>query len=405
MRVLFGWEIGENNGHLRPYLSLLQGLAGRGWEVAVAQRNTSVAAGELAGLGFPVFQSPVCLNEFSGVATTPASHMEIFLGLGFAHEETLTGLVGGWRAILSSWRPDLVLANYAPAFLLAAHSLGIPAVRLGTGFECPPHRPRAPALVLPNAEIDHRLERAEALALRSANAVLRTFGALPVPHLGAVLEGASTLLATIPVLDPFRALRGEEKYLGPLPASTGPAGGGEPPDVFASLRRDHPHGPKVVDALAAMKRRAWVYLPDATEAQCVTTSSDTLRVSRVPFNIAAALASRPAVVSYGGHGLGLTALLAGCPQLLLPVNGEQHSTAKRLADIGVGVCVGQEESRSRLAAGLSRVLDDEKIAASARAESEALRDFRPDQALETAIDSCCLAAATPGGTPELARRH
>lgn len=405
MRILFGWEIGENNGHLRPYLSLLKGLAGRGCEVAVAQRNTSVAAGELAGLGFPVFQSPVCMNEFSGIAHDPASHAEIYLGFGFAHEETLTGLVGGWRAILSAWRPDLVLANFAPAFLLAAHSAGIPAIRVGTGYECPPHTPRSPALVLPSAEIDKRLERAETLALRSANAALRAFGIAPVPHLGAVLEGTATLLSTIPALDPFRALRGAEQYLGAFPSTASQVGGGEPPAIFASLRRDHPHAPKVLDALAGAKRRAWVYLPDATESQCVAASSDLLRVSRQPFSMDAALASRPAVVSYGSHTLGLMALLAGSPQLLLPVNGEQHTNARLLADIGVGVCVGRDEPRSRVAAGLARVLDDEKIAASARSESEALRPFHPDRALEKALDACCLAAATPRGAPELARRH
>ncbi|NJD86713.1 MAG: glycosyltransferase family 1 protein [Betaproteobacteria bacterium] len=405
MRVLFGWEIGENNGHLRPYLSLLEGLAGQGWEVAVAQRNTSVAAGELARLGFPVFQAPVCMNQFSGIASEPASHAEIYLGFGFAHAETLTGLVGGWRAILSTWRPDLVIANYAPAFLLAAHSAAIPAVRLGTGFDCPPHRPRAPGLVPLTKAIDDRLERAEDLALRNANAALRAFGVEPVPHLGAVLEGSATLLATIPVLDPFRALRQEEQYVGPLPAAASAAAPGKPPEVFASLRRDHPHAPKLIDALSGSRRRTWLYLPDATEAQCVTTSSDTLRVSREPFSLAAALSSRPAVVSYGGHSLGVSALLAGCPQLLLPVNGEQHSTAKLLADIGVGVCVGREEPRSRVATGLARVLDDEKIAESARSEAEALRPFRPEQALGNAIDACCLAAAASRGTPQLARRH
>lgn len=405
MRALFGWEIGEGNGHLRPYLSLLQGLAGRGWEVAVAQRNTSVAAGELAGLGIPVFQAPVCMNQFSGIASEPASHAEIYLGYGFAHAETLTGLVGGWRAILAAWRPDLVVANYAPAFLLAAHSLGIPAVRLGTGFDCPPHGTRTAPLVAPEPGIDQRLDRAEDLALRSANAALRAFGAGPVPSLGAFLEGDSTLLATIPALDPFRALRQGEQYLGPLPVAASPVEDGKPPELFASLRRDHPHAAKLMDALAGAKRRTWLYLPDATEAQCVTASTDSLRVSRRPFNLVAALSSRPAVVSYGGHSLGISALLAGCPQLLLPVHGEQRYTARLLADIGVGVCVGREEPRSRVAAGLARVLDDEKIAESARSESDALRPYLPERALEKALDACCLAAATSRGAPPLARRH
>ncbi len=405
MRALFGWELGENNGHLRPFLSVLQRLAEQGWEVAVAQRNTSVAAGELAGLGFPVFQAPVCMNAFSGIAAVPASHAEIYLGFGFAHPETLTGLVGGWRAILATWRPDLVIANYAPTLVLAAHSMGIPAVRLGTGFDCPPHRPRSPLLLLPTPEIDQRVERAEALALRNANAALRAFGCGPVSHLGAVLEGDATVLASIPALDPFRALRREEVYIGALPIAARALAGGEPPEIFASVRRDHPQGAQVMDFLSGSGRRVWAYVPDATQAQCEAMSSDRIRVSREPFDLARGFTSRPAVVSYGGHTLGLSALMAGCPQLLLPVNGEQQTTSRLLAQLGVGVCVQPDEPRKRLATGLSRVLEDEKIAASALCEAQALREFRPERALETAVEACVLAAATSRGAPGLARRH
>jgi UDP:flavonoid glycosyltransferase YjiC (YdhE family) len=199
-------------------------------------------------------------------------------------------------------------------------------------------------------------------------------------------------------------MRSREIYLGALPAPLN-AEAGDPPAVFASLRRDHPHASKLVDALAGGGRRAWVYLPDATEAQCVSASSGSLRVSRQPFNIATALSAHPAVVSYGGHGLGLTALLAGCPQLLLPVNGEQQRTAKSLAELGVGICVGHGEPKAKVVAGLARVMEDEKIAASARTQAEALRGFSPDRALESAIDACCLAAAASRDVPGLARRH
>ena len=103
-RVLFGWELGKGNGHLRPFLPLLHALADEGWEVGIAQHNTAVASRELAAAGWPVFQSPVCMNEFSGISPDPANHVEIYLGAGFAHAETLLGLVNAWRALFRTFQ-------------------------------------------------------------------------------------------------------------------------------------------------------------------------------------------------------------------------------------------------------------------------------------------------------------
>jgi UDP:flavonoid glycosyltransferase YjiC (YdhE family) len=400
-RVLFGWELGEGNGHLRPYLSLLRALSSEGWEVAVAQRNTSVAAGELASTGWPVFQSPVCLNEFSGISSQPASHTEIFLGFGFAHPETLVGLVSGWRAIFKAFGPDLIIGNYAPSLMLAAHASAIPAIRLGTGFNCPPHDPRTPLILPWSAGMDERIERAEALASRTANTALRAFDVAPLGSLSAALEGSATLLASVPALDPFAPRPASHEHLGPMPVPRLPAVGA-PPEIFASLRMDHPQAEPVLQALLSSGCRAWAYVPDATTSWCARISNDKVCVSNEPFDVTTALSGARAVVSYGGHSLSLSSLLAGCPHLMLPIEAEQAGTAMRVARLGAGIVVGREDRRSKIAASLSRILAEPAYRTAAQTAAAAHQQFSSAAAIARAMAVCERQARSPRGNLRIA---
>lgn len=397
-RVLFGWELGEGNGHLRPYLSLLRELSGRGWEVGVAQRNTAVAANELAATGWPVFQSPVCQNEFSGISASPANHTEICLAAGFAHAETLQGLVGAWRALFRVFQPDLVIGNFSPVLMLASHASGVPALRLGTGFSCPPLAGRPP-LIQPWAPgIDERLDRAETHALRTANGVMRALGLPPLADLGAALEGRGTLLATIPAIDPFPGRPATHDYVGPMPISRLPVPEGPLPEVFASLRMDHPHAEAALQALRGCGRRAWAYVPDATPAWCARISTPDMLVSPQPFDLPTALGACRAVVTYGGQNLVLASLLAGRPLLLLPGSGEQQLHAMKVIGLGAGLAVAREERPARVAAALKRILEEAAFTEAAR-RIEA--DQPPDvgsRALARAV-AACEAAVMPSAVP------
>ncbi len=387
-RVLFGWELGEGNGHLRPYLSLLHELAGRGWEVGVAQRNTAVAANELAATGWPVFQSPVCQNEFSGISSTPANFTEACLAAGFAHAESLLGLVGGWRALFRAYRPDLVVANFAPSLMLASHASGVPALRIGTGFNCPPHGSRPPLIQAWSPGLDERLERAETHALKSANSVMRALGLPALTGLEAALEGSGTLLATIPAIDPFAARPVTHEYIGPLPASRLASTQGDPPEIFASLRMDHPHVEAALQSLRTSGLRVWAYVPDATPAWCARISTGDMQVSSQPFDLPTALGTCRAVVTYGGHSVVLAALVAGRPLLLLPGTGEQELTAMKVTSLGAGIAVGRDERPARVAAGLKRILQEAAFTEAARRIET---DQSPDvgsRALARAVEAC-----------------
>jgi len=393
-RVLFCWEVGENRGHVQPYLALLASLADRGWQVALALRNTSVVDAAVRAR-WPVFQAPVCVNEFTGLAPSPANHTEIYLGFGFAHAGTLAGLVAGWRAIFDHWRPGLVLANYSPTALLAAHAAGLPAVRIGTGFECPPGGARPPLLQPWTPEIEPRLERAESLALGNARAVLRECGRPPCDSLSAILHDVPTLLATVPEFDEFTGRAGPHQYLGSISVA---AGGVDPPgecDIFAYLRAVHQRSAEAIAAIAASGRSAYVYLPDATEAQCVAWTSGRLAVSRSPADLARLLPRVRAVVCYASHGMTLDALLAGKPLLLLPTHGEQQRTAERVVSLGAGIMVQAGAGSGKVAAGLRRLLEDARFGDAA----VSFRRRKPDglsNSLDSVEKTCVAAVSRPG---------
>lgn len=397
-RVLFGWELGEGNGHLRPYLSLLRELASRGWDVGVAQRNTAVAATELAATGWPVFQAPVCQNEFSGISASPANHTEICLAAGFAHAETLLGLVSAWRALFRSFEPDLVIGNFSPVLMLASHAAGVPALRLGTGYNSPPLAGRPPLIQPWTPGLDERLDRAEAHALKTANGVMRALGLPPLAELGAALEGRGTLLATIPAIDPFSSRPASHEYIGPLPASRLPAVDGALPEVFASLRMDHPHAEAALQALRGCGRRAWAYVPDATPAWCARISTPDLLVSPQPFDLPTALGACRAVVTYGGHSLVLAALLAGRPLLLLPGSGEQRLTAMKVTELGAGLAAGRDERPARVATALKRILEEAAFTEAARRIEAGQPPDVGSRALARAV-AACEAAVMPSPVP------
>lgn len=394
-RALFCWEIGEGSGHVAPYLSFLAALSQDGWEVALALRNTS-AADAAARARWPVFQAPVCLNEFTGIASTPANHTELYLGFGFAHAGTLAGLAQGWRALFDAWRPDLVVANNAPVALLAAHGRRLPAVRLGTGFECPPGGARPPLLVPWHAEMEPRLERAEALALRNANAALREMGAPAVESLSPVLHEVPTLLATLPAFDDFPNREGRHEYLGLLPdgqeGRVRPAG---PVEIFAYLRVGHARTADALSAIARSGLRAFACLPDATQGQCASLSTPRFEVRREPADLAAILPGVRAVVSYAGHALTLASLLAGKPLLLLPDHAEQRRTAERVATLGAGLAVATDGRPAKVAAGLRKILEDAAFTQAALRFANDPSAVGDGRALARAVTACAAAAGMP----------
>jgi len=112
-------------------------LRQRGHEVLFAVKNVGTARQMLDDEEFRYVQSPLSLGQKRELRD-PASFADILAEAGFAEEETLGGLVRAWQNLFHIFRPDMLLAQYAPSAQLAARLAGLPCLRLNIGFECPP---------------------------------------------------------------------------------------------------------------------------------------------------------------------------------------------------------------------------------------------------------------------------
>lgn len=379
-RILFGWEMGGELGHVVACSGLARSLSLRGHQVAFAFRELRQLSFVADARGFEAFQAPRSVREAGGDAI-PASFADIMLGCGYADRDELAGLVGGWRSLLSGWRPDLVVADFAPTALLAARSLGIPRVTFGNGFFLPP-----PLVPLPPFRLDHtvdagRLANADARALAAANHALARFGSPPLGKLADMFDADEHFLCTFPELDHY-ATRATSGYWGPrLRFDLGnevpwPHGPGK--RVFVYVKRFLPQLDALIDVLAASSHTVVAFIPDLDDARRARLASRNRTVSARPVRLQSLMRHCDLLVSHGGE-ISTGALLHGVPSVLFPSHYEQFLTALRLRQLGAGQWLSREAGREDVGRAIGTVLADPGYASRARAFANRYAAFSPSE--------------------------
>ena len=339
--IHLAWELGGGLGHAGRLKSLAQVLLERGHRVSLSLRDLGHTQRVLESLPAPKFQAPVWLHRTAGMPANQASLAEILIPSGYLDASGLDGLCGGWRSLLSTLKPDLVVGDYAPTALLAARSLGLPSASVGIGFYSPP-----PGRALPNLRpwekiSAARLEAAEEHVLSTANAVLAHHRAPLLAHACDILLGDSALLCTWPELDHYGRTASSADWYGPnFLARTGtpphwPAGSG--PKVFAYLKREHAEHAAVLQALASLGCRVVCYLPEVASGMAPPVASANIVYARAPVSLDQAMAEADLCVCHGGEATLVQALLAGVPLLMLPMQLEQFLICQRVDAGGAGV--------------------------------------------------------------------
>src|SRR5258706_8864391 len=186
------------------------------------------------------------------------------LGCGSREAADLTGLVGGWRTLLAHWRPDLLVSDYSPTALLAAHTLGIRSVTYGNGFFTPPRLSPLPPFRFDEPVDPARVAAADAQALVSVNAAATRLGASPFEKLADMFVTDEDFLCTFPELDHY-GTRPTSGYWGPrLRLDLGldaPWPEGRGPRVFVYVQRWLPQMDALIESLVAGADRAPVREP------------------------------------------------------------------------------------------------------------------------------------------------
>ncbi|MBC7623558.1 MAG: hypothetical protein H7232_09250 [Aeromicrobium sp.] len=392
-RVLFCWENGEGSGHVVPYLALLESLKARGWETAVPARNTAEVGARVRASGAMLLQAPVCMAIFPELEAQSFSTTELLLQHGYGYEPTLNGIFSSWLGFMQTWQPDLVIGSGAPASHLAAQSLGIADIAIGSGFYCPVAVSPAPLIRPWYSGVEQRLAVSEDRALLTINAVMKSHGFARRQFTMDMYHNVPSLLCTFAELDHFGEFRRDASYLGMLPpvsassvaAKTACAG-----EIFVYLR----HNANIDPLLAALAKRdesTFVFMPNATPALRNALAKkfvDRLTFLESAVDIATVLPSAKLVVSNAGHNLTLQTLLAGCPLMLLPNHWEQARVAELAVKTGAAIQVLPTERNPKFGRLLDQLLTTETFRESATAFAERYKHCSPDAALSDAVRLC-----------------
>ena len=390
-RIALAWEYGASFGHAAAIARLGEALRQRGHTVALILRELRPLQNLPEARALTVFQAPSWTTD--APAYTPRSFAEVMAGAGYRDGITLAGLLGAWRALYAGWKPDLVIADFAPTALLAARAMGIRRATFGNGFFTPPRgRPMPPFRTdIPGQE--QHLASSEDFVLRAVNGALEHLGFAPLEYLAQQFEADEDFLCTFPELDHYGP-RPNAGYWGPrLSIDRGrltdwPEGRGK--RVLVYLPAAQPSLDELFRQLRSRGAEVVAYIPRLDAARRAAFASPHIRMSEGPVRLDRLLPRCELMVSLGGD-IGPGTLAFGIPQLLFPQQFEQHITGHRVEALGAGLAVRgpgvqiAQNAPADVAQPLERVLTQPGFTLAARAFRARYPAWSPSEQLRRVV--------------------
>lgn len=367
-RIALTWEIGGSLGHATSIARLALRLRERGHHVGLFLRSLATLRYLPETQGMEVYQAPRWLAEGAG-QHRPAGVVDILRGVGYLDPDTFAGLLGAWRSLLSRWKPDLVLADFAPTSLLAARTLGIRRATFGNGFFAPPRLTPIPPFRVDSPVDEARLRATEAEVLASVNGALERWRLPPLRNLAELLEADEDFLCTFPELDHY-GTRPVSGYWGPRISMDGGRAVDWPPGpgkrVFIYVQRDLEWLDELLEALRQRPHSVVAFIPGLDAARAKAFQGPRRRVCEGFVRLERLYPQCDLLVSHGGEIAGGT-LAHGIPLLTFPTQYEQFLTTVRIAQLGAGLTPSIPRVPGQVAGLIDRLLGEPSFAACARA--------------------------------------
>ncbi|MDO9113196.1 MAG: hypothetical protein Q7U63_05305 [Polaromonas sp.] len=354
--LLLATEADEGSGHIAPWAGFVGQALQQGFGVHMAAPNVGQLARWMGKRPeIDLWQAPVFRSAPSTNQASPKSWPELLLSLGYGDSAQLTGAVKAWLSVLKCLKPDIVLADYAPALLAAARVAGIPSLEVGGGFCVPPlllgvqHFPgvkggdrsamdqAASALTSAFNQAfqfcgsDERMTSLSAMASWPVQRIVispvqldhygQRAGVVYAGFLGAPEAGEES--AALPVVQPQWPVKEMSEINGNQSAR-----------VLGYLKPETPGLQALIAQLRAAHITAYLVVPQSSSPQIGHQGSVTVVNQLV--DLPRALQQADIYLSNGGlHGVGL-ALQAGCWPLVLPMQAEQVAMARTLVALQWG---------------------------------------------------------------------
>jgi hypothetical protein len=335
MKLLLATEANEGMGHIAPWAAFVDLAMQAGVDVHMAAPNPA-QLDRLLGkrLGMNVWQAPTLRYLAPQVQVTPKSWPELLVSLGYGDSACLTGAVKAWVNILKSLAPDVVLADYAPALMVATKACGIRLLEVGSGFCVPPLLKELCTFPGARANSPTATENAANLLVTSFGAALHAVGCSTV--LNALSELAmwpeKRIVTSTPELDHYGA-RDDVLHIGFLSGNNQGVGiklvrQENKPVVLGYLKAATPGLEALIAELRAESVSAHLVIPDCNEKMLST--HDGVTITQELIDLPSALKQADIYLSNGGlHGVG-QALHAGCWPVVVPMQAEQVAMARQL---------------------------------------------------------------------------
>jgi MGT family glycosyltransferase len=107
-----------------------------------------------------------------------------------------------------------------------------------------------------------------------------------------------------------------------------------------------------------------------------------------------------AVITHGGHGTVMKALIAGVPLVLVPLGRDQPDNAGRVVHAGAGIRLRKNATVSALRAAVSQVTGDPRYRAAARHMAARLASERDDNLVADELEQVAAARGSATGHPK-----
>ncbi len=375
-RVLCAWEFGGDLGHVRRLIPIARELRAMGHSIVFAIRDSAYLNGVLTE-GFEALLAPL-LRVPAAVTVSPLNFSDILLNLGFDDWRGLHGALRAWRSMYALIEPDVLVADYAPTALIAARTVQLKRVTVGTGFSQPRLASPSPALRPWVASDPNVLRAIDDRVLGVVRTALAGISERVPENPAALFEADAHLLCTFAELDPFGARAGVE-YVGPQgDAASGvnvdwPAGARA--RVFAYLKPADARFAAVLGALARADADVIVAAPGLAPEAALAASHATMRVVAAPVNLERILGAASLCVCHSGPGVVARALAAGVPMALLPQHLEQYLVALRMREAGCAELISPDEPPPDFHAWFTRMLRRADLGDAARVRAAALGEY------------------------------
>ena len=380
-RILLAWEHGHNLGHISRLLAAASLIEAQGSEPVFALPPAFMQAPQFNGLPYARFASPIVRQPIAKPASRIDSFADILMSFGFGDARALGQAVCAWAQLFEVAQPHSVLLDYAPTAQLAAQLLRVPAFQITNGFDAPP----ANCPVFGIAVRGPYLDQISARKREQINAAMAQAGQIATgesgPALVAYFNYPTKVYDCIPETDPYGprepGTRNEDLYMGPLstmrdaqnacwPGKAAnplfPANTGSSRSLFAYLR-NVPEPEEWLNAMCQIDASTLCVWPDIPLELIQRHHNPRVRITRQPVDMGQALAQADAVLNYGSTTTVCQSILAGKPQLMVPVDIEKIMVSRKVVVQGAGV-LWQRGTGTRTDA-LEQLLNDRTLAQAA----------------------------------------